>query len=125
MPYDGPISRLLNRRFSRPLARVAARRGMTPNQATLVSTAVAASVPLLFSANAPRLAGLMTQAASIVDGKPPKTMLVVSVYWAFIHCGKALNRSRVWTPDYFVDANKWKLARGTLENSYESAVKLR
>ena len=64
-------------------------------------------------------------AASIVDGKPPKTMLVVSVYWAFIHCGKALNRSRVWTGDYFVDANKWKLARGTLENSYESAVKLR
>jgi len=64
-------------------------------------------------------------AASVVDGKPPKTMLVVSVYWAFIHCGKALNRSRVWQDDYFVDANKWKLARGTLENSYESAVKLR
>lgn len=64
-------------------------------------------------------------AASVVDGKPPKSMLVVSVYWAFIHCGKALNRSRVWQEDYFVDANKWKLARGTLENSYESDVKLR
>jgi PPOX class probable FMN-dependent enzyme len=57
--------------------------------------------------------------------RDPETMLVVSVYWAFIHCGKALNRSRVWTQDYFVDANKWKLARGTLENSFESAVKLR
>lgn len=64
-------------------------------------------------------------AASIVDGKAPKTMLVVSVYWAFIHCGKALTRSRVWQEDYFVDKDKWKLARATLENSFESAVKLR
>jgi uncharacterized protein len=64
-------------------------------------------------------------AASIVDEKPPKTMLVVSVYWAFIHCGKALTRSRVWQGDYFVDKDKWKLARATLENSNESAVKLR
>jgi PPOX class probable FMN-dependent enzyme len=64
-------------------------------------------------------------AASVVEGKAPKTMLVVSVYWAFIHCGKALNRSRVWTPDHFVDKDKWKLARATLENSFESAVKLR
>lgn len=64
-------------------------------------------------------------AASVVDGKPPKTMLVVSVYWAFIHCGKALTRSRVWQGDYFVDKDKWKLARATLENSNESAVKLR
>lgn len=64
-------------------------------------------------------------AASTVDGKAPKTMLVVSVYWAFIHCGKALTRSRVWTQDYFVDKDKWKLARATLENSFESAVKLR
>ena len=64
-------------------------------------------------------------AASVVDGKAPKTMLVVSVYWAFIHCGKALTRSRVWTQDHFVDKDKWKLARATLENSFESAVKLR
>jgi uncharacterized protein len=64
-------------------------------------------------------------AASIVDEKPPKTMLVVSVYWAFIHCGKALTRSRVWQGDYFVDKDKGKLARATLENSNESAVKLR
>jgi uncharacterized protein len=64
-------------------------------------------------------------AASIADGKEPKSLLIVTVHWAFIHCGKALNRSRVWEPDYRVDLKDWVLARATLENSVDSTVKLR
>lgn len=65
---DGLISRYLNRRLSRPLARGAARRGLTPNQVTALSTAFALTVPLLFAANRPRLAGIAIQAASVADG---------------------------------------------------------
>jgi len=56
-------------------------------------------------------------AASTVDGKAPKSMLLVSVYWAFIHCGKALHRSRVWEDEYRMSSRQWRLLRGTLENS--------
>lgn len=68
MAHDGPVSRLLNRRLSRPLARLAANAGLSPNQATALSTGVALTVPLLFVANQPRLAGAAIQAASVVDG---------------------------------------------------------
>lgn len=66
---EGPISRYLNRRLSRPLARAAARYDLTPNQVTAASTGFAVTAPLLcFAANRPRLAALAIQAASILDG---------------------------------------------------------
>lgn len=34
-----------------------------------------------------------------VDGKRPKACLVVTVEEAFLHCAKALMRSRLWDPD--------------------------
>lgn len=68
MAYDGPVSRLLNRRFSHPLAELARRAGLSPNQTTVLSTAIAGTVPALFALNAPRLAGVMIQFASIADG---------------------------------------------------------
>lgn len=68
MAHDGPVSRLVNRRLSRPLAGLAAETNLTPNQATLISTGVAALVPLLFAINHPRLAGIAIQAASVIDG---------------------------------------------------------
>ncbi len=37
------------------------------------------------------------------DGKRPKSTLVVTVREAFLHCGKALIRSRLWRDDYKVD----------------------
>jgi predicted pyridoxine 5'-phosphate oxidase superfamily flavin-nucleotide-binding protein len=64
-------------------------------------------------------------AASVADGKEPKSLLIVTVHWAFIHCGKAIHRCRIWEPDYRVDQHDWTLARATLENSIESTVKLR
>ena len=32
------------------------------------------------------------------DGKVPKTVIVVSVAEAYFHCGKAINRARLWNP---------------------------
>lgn len=61
-------------------------------------------------------------AASTVDGKPPNTVLVVTVEQAFVHCGKALIRSRVWHDTYRADPKAWVLARATLENSDETDV---
>ena len=37
-----------------------------------------------------------------VDGKRPKSALVVTVQEAFLHCGRALIRSRLWHEDYKV-----------------------
>ena len=34
-----------------------------------------------------------------VNGKLPKTVFVVSVKEAFLHCAKALMRSNLWSPD--------------------------
>ena len=56
-------------------------------------------------------------AAAELQGKQPNTVIVVTVTWAFIHCGKALNRSKVWENDYRASSKAWLLARSTLENS--------
>jgi uncharacterized protein len=37
-------------------------------------------------------------ATAVVNGKPPKVMIKVAVEEAFIHCAKALRRSRLWDP---------------------------
>lgn len=37
-----------------------------------------------------------------VNGKHPKSVLVIAVEEAFLHCGKALIRSRLWQGDYKV-----------------------
>jgi uncharacterized protein len=38
-----------------------------------------------------------------VAGRPPSTVIVVSVREAFIQCGKALIRSQLWNPERHVD----------------------
>ena len=39
-------------------------------------------------------------ASLAVQGKEPKCAIVVSVRQAYLHCAKALLRSRLWAPDY-------------------------
>jgi len=56
-------------------------------------------------------------AAAEAQGQQPNTVIVVTVTWAFIHCGKALNRSKLWENDYRAHPRAWLLARSTLENS--------
>ncbi|MBI2687951.1 MAG: pyridoxamine 5'-phosphate oxidase family protein [Acidobacteria bacterium] len=38
-----------------------------------------------------------------VNGKTPRSVLLVTVTEAFFHCGKALIRSRLWHDDYKID----------------------
>ena len=38
-----------------------------------------------------------------VDGKRPRSVLRVAVTEAFLHCGKALIRSRLWEPGSQID----------------------
>jgi PPOX class probable FMN-dependent enzyme len=41
-----------------------------------------------------------------VNGRRPKSALVVTVREAFLHCGKALIRSRLWHDDYKIDRSE-------------------
>jgi uncharacterized protein len=41
-----------------------------------------------------------------VNGKHPRSVLRVSVREAFLHCGKALIRSRLWKDDYKVERSR-------------------
>ena len=38
-----------------------------------------------------------------VDGKQPRSALVVAVREAYLHCGKALIRARLWSGDYRIE----------------------
>src|SRR5438477_8751744 len=40
------------------------------------------------------------------NGKRPRTTVVVTVREAFLHCGKALIRSRLWQDDYKIDRSE-------------------
>lgn len=63
-------------------------------------------------------------AAAELQGKQPNTVIVVTVTWAFIHCGKALNRSKIWENVYRSTPKAWLLARSTLENSPMADINL-
>ena len=39
-------------------------------------------------------------AAAAVNGREPRLVILVTVREAFLHCGKALKRSRLWHDDY-------------------------
>ena len=67
-PYDGFVSRHLNRRASRPLARLLVRTPVTPNQVSVVSLAVALSACGAFVLEQPIFGGLLAQFSSVVDG---------------------------------------------------------
>ncbi len=66
--YDGIVSRYLNRRFSRPIARLVAKTPVTPNQVSVVSFLIALASMGLFLGGYNLWAGLTAQFSSIVDG---------------------------------------------------------
>ena len=67
-PYDGLVSRHLNRRISRPIAGLLAHTPVTPNQVTVFSLAIAVASLVAFAMGNPIAGGLLAQAGSIVDG---------------------------------------------------------
>ena len=66
--YDGFISRHLNRRVSRPLARLLSHTPVTPNQVSVASLVVALAAFVGFAYGYYIAAALLVQASSIVDG---------------------------------------------------------
>ncbi len=66
--YDGLVSRHLNRRISRPIARGLAHTPATPNMVTVVSLATAVASLATFVLGYPIAGGLLAQASSILDG---------------------------------------------------------
>ena len=67
-PYDGFVSRHLNRRISRPIARLLARTPVTPNQVTVFSLGITTGALAAFAMGYPIAGGLLAQAGSIIDG---------------------------------------------------------
>jgi phosphatidylglycerophosphate synthase len=66
--YDGFVSRHLNRRISRPLARLLALTPVTPNQVSIFSLGVAVVACLAFISGYNIAAAILAQASSIIDG---------------------------------------------------------
>ncbi|MBI2911151.1 MAG: CDP-alcohol phosphatidyltransferase family protein [Chloroflexi bacterium] len=65
---EGHVSRYLNRRLSRPLARLLSRTPATPNQVSCASLGLAAVAGACFAVGWNVPGGLLAQANSIVDG---------------------------------------------------------
>lgn len=65
---EGPVSRYLNRRLSRPLARVLAPTPLTPNQVSAFACALAGAALPLLAIGRNIEAGVLIQASSVVDG---------------------------------------------------------
>ncbi|MBC8036591.1 MAG: pyridoxamine 5'-phosphate oxidase family protein [Rhizobiales bacterium] len=58
-----------------------------------------------------------------INGKEPKVGILVTVEEAFLHCSKALKRSKLWHDDYKQDRSQMpSLARIIIEQSCESQV---
>ena len=58
-----------------------------------------------------------------VNGKPPKVGILITVEEVFIHCAKALKRSKLWEQDYRQDRTKLpSIARIILEQTCETGV---
>ena len=66
--YDGIVSRHLNRRISRPIARLLAHTPATPNQVSFAAIAVALGSLACFIYGLNVAGALLAQASSIVDG---------------------------------------------------------
>ncbi|MCH8848137.1 MAG: CDP-alcohol phosphatidyltransferase family protein [Chloroflexi bacterium] len=66
--YDGIVSRHVNRRLSRPIARLLAHTPVTPNQVSVLSLAIAAGAFVSFLYGLHIVGGLLAQLSSIVDG---------------------------------------------------------
>jgi uncharacterized protein len=57
-------------------------------------------------------------AAAAVNGREPRVIIVVAVREAFLHCGKALKRSRLWQDDYRVERRSFpSLGRMIIEQT--------
>jgi uncharacterized protein len=62
-------------------------------------------------------------AAAAVNGREPRLVILVTVREAFLHCGKALKRSKLWHEDYRVDKKSFpSLGRMIVEQTKPANV---
>jgi PPOX class probable FMN-dependent enzyme len=62
-------------------------------------------------------------AAAAVNGREPRLVILVTVREAFLHCGKALKRSRLWHDDYRLDRQSFpSLGRMIVEQAKTARV---
>ncbi|MGA8650838.1 MAG: pyridoxamine 5'-phosphate oxidase family protein [Xanthobacteraceae bacterium] len=62
-------------------------------------------------------------AAAAVNGREPRLVILVTVKEAFLHCGKALKRSKLWNEDYRVDKKSFpSLGRMIVEQTKPANV---
>jgi len=67
--WDGIVSKYINRRFSRPMARFIAKYPrISPNHVTISSFLVALASGLAFLSSQPIVGGVLAQLASIING---------------------------------------------------------
>jgi len=66
--YDGYVSRYINRRISKPIAKLLARTRITPNQVSWTAFCLAALSLLSFIYNWNIAGGLLAQLSSVIDG---------------------------------------------------------
>lgn len=58
-----------------------------------------------------------------VNGKAPKVGILITVEEVFLHCAKALKRSKLWGPDYRQDRSQMpSIARIILEQTCDAGV---
>lgn len=57
-----------------------------------------------------------------VDGKPPRSVLVVAVTKVFFQCGRAMLRSHLWDPDRHVARDTLPTAGRVLETLTDAAI---
>jgi uncharacterized protein len=63
------------------------------------------------------------RAAAAVNGREPRLIIMVTVNEAFLHCGKALKRSKLWHDDYRVDKKSFpSLGRMIVEQTKPANV---
>jgi len=73
------------------------------------------------TARVSREPALLTAAA--IKGREPRVVILVTVREAFLHCGKALKRSRLWQDDYRLDRRSFpSLGRMIVEQTKPSHV---
>jgi uncharacterized protein len=62
-------------------------------------------------------------AAAAVNGREPRLVILVTVREAFLHCGKALKRSKLWHEDYRVEKSSFpSLGRMIVEQTKPANV---
>jgi PPOX class probable FMN-dependent enzyme len=62
-------------------------------------------------------------AAAAVNGREPRMIILVTVREAFLHCGKALKRSRLWHDDYRVEKKNFpSLGRMIVEQTKPKTI---